>query len=104
MGKPKKPEGALKASIRALIYKSLPPERICIYSIMGGVGQTAGIADIIGCFDGRALAIEAKVGRNKLTDDQQKFRAAWERAGGLFVLAYTVEDVARALGIKGLIW
>lgn len=104
MGKPKKPERALKASIKELVYRCLPPERICLYSIMGGIGQTPGIADIIGCFDGKALAIEAKVGRNKLTEDQEKFRAAWERAGGLFVLAYSVEDVARALGIKGLIW
>ena len=47
---------------------------------------------------GRFLAIECKRHGKRLTAGQEAFKIAVEEAGGLFILAYSVEDVKKTLG------
>lgn len=57
-----------------------------------------GIADIMGAYCGRAIAIETKTQTGKLLETQKRFRTAFERAGGLYVVARSPEDALAALG------
>lgn len=50
-----------------------------------------GTADIMGCVKGCAIAIEVKVGRDKLSSAQVKWRDAWVKAGGVYVEAREFE-------------
>ena len=58
-----------------------------------------GGADIIGCLppNGRTLAVECKVPPNKLTPEQDAFLAAIRRAGGLAIVAESIDDVMEAI-------
>lgn len=51
---------------------------------------------------GRHLGIEAKMMGNVPSDDQLAYRAMFERFGGLYILAYSVDDVDRALRGAGV--
>lgn len=59
--------------------------------------------DIISCLRGRTVCIDAKTGKAVLTDGQEEQRFLWERAGALFIIAHTPEDVETALLDAGLI-
>jgi len=64
---------------------------------------TSGISDIIGCVNGRFVAIELKVGYNKPTALQKAFLKLIEKAGGVSGVAYTwgdVKDILRKAGYK----
>jgi hypothetical protein len=54
-----------------------------------------GSADLIGCYAGRFLAIETKAPGGRLTKEQAAFRDAVQRTGGVWILARSVDDVAR---------
>jgi len=57
-----------------------------------------GISDILGFLkDGRFLAVEGKVGRNKPTPAQEEFIRRVRAAGGVGIIAYSVDDVERGL-------
>jgi len=60
-----------------------------------------GISDIIGClggkYGGRYLAIEVKVGKNKLSEKQQEFLNKIKRCGGIAIVAYSLDDVIAGL-------
>lgn len=76
-------------------------------------GGPAGTSDLIGWHSvvvtpsmvGRKLAVfvacETKAGRRPLTDEQAKFLAAVEAAGGVACCARTEEDLAAALDAVG---
>ncbi len=51
---------------------------------------------------GRHLGIEAKMVGNVPSDDQIAYRTMFERFGGLYILAYSVDDVDRALRAAGI--
>lgn len=57
-----------------------------------------GVADILGIWRIKPLAIEVKVGRDRLSPVQTEFRVEWERHGGLYILAYGLLDVKTGLG------
>lgn len=60
-----------------------------------------GGSDLIGwTADGRFLAIEVKAGRTVTTSQQIRFVEAVAKAGGVGIIARSVEDVMRALGSK----
>lgn len=99
------PEGAVKASIRDFVNRVVGNHRLRLWAIVGGPLQAPGIADYLGVFEGRALAVECKAPGGKQSPAQAKFQEQWERAGGIYVLAYGPEDLAKALGLEGLfIW
>jgi hypothetical protein len=56
-----------------------------------------GSGDIIGASGGRPIAIDAKTGTGRQKQNQQDFQAAWERAGGIYILARSVSDVLAVL-------
>lgn len=60
---------------------------------------TTGDPDLLGCIAGRAFAIELKVGTNKPTKIQEERIKAWQRAGALAGVAYTLDDVKIILGL-----
>lgn len=55
-----------------------------------------GVSDLIGCIDGRAWFIEVKVGRDRQREEQARFQAAVERAGGRYVMG-DLREVLRCL-------
>jgi hypothetical protein len=63
-----------------------------------------GVADVIGCYQtpaaykGRFFAIEVKGPKGKQSDEQADFQREVEKAGGIYILARSVEDVAKILG------
>ena len=59
----------------------------------GGQYGTAGIPDIIVCYKGRFIALEAKVGRNKPTRLQAATIEQIRRAGGVAAVVRSVEEV-----------
>lgn len=59
--------------------------------------QEVGIPDILGCYRGWAVAIEAKMPGGKLSVKQVKFLEQWNRAGGYTLVAYNVEEVKALL-------
>ena len=63
-----------------------------------------GEADIQGIIkkQGRYLCIEVKTGSGDLSDSQIKFKNMFEKFGGLYILARSVEDVEVALSINGI--
>lgn len=69
------------------------------YRKMNGAGQMRGVADILGIFKGRPLAIEVKAKRGVLSEHQAYFLAQFAEAGGIAIVARSVEDVEVALHI-----
>lgn len=62
-----------------------------------------GVLDIAAVVRGKAIWIDAKVGRDTLKPDQRKFAHAVARAGGIAFAAWSVDDVAGALKREGLV-
>lgn len=64
-----------------------------------GVVRSApnGTADLLGAYCGYAVAAEAKTTKGKQTKDQRNFQIAWEKAGGVYILFTSVDDLAWAL-------
>lgn len=62
-----------------------------------------GVLDIAATIKGRAVWIDAKIGRDKLKGKQPNFVAAQERAGGIAFAAWSVDDVRKRLTEEGLI-
>lgn len=59
-----------------------------------------GTPDLMGViYPGKAFGIEVKNAKGKQREAQIKWQAAWEKRGGIYILARSVEDVARGLGI-----
>ena len=63
----------------------------------GGQYGTAGIPDIIACYKGRFIALEAKVGKNKPTKLQAATIDKIRQAGGTAAVVYSIEDVKAVL-------
>jgi hypothetical protein len=58
--------------------------------------DTPGTPDILGITkDGKALAVEAKSAKGRMSGSQEQFRAAWVARGGIYVVAKCVEDLER---------
>lgn len=62
-----------------------------------------GRLDIAATIKGRSVWIDAKIGKDRLKPDQQKFAQAVQNAGGLAFPAYSVDDVRNTLTIEGLL-
>ena len=73
------------------------------YKVLGGLGQIAGLPDIIGCIKGRFFGIEVKTGTGKLSPKQARIRQWILDAGGIYLLVSTVEDVEGFFVREGLI-
>lgn len=63
----------------------------------GGVGSKPGVPDIIACYRGRFIGIEAKVPGGRQRFEQKDRQREIEAAGGIYLLAYDLETVSEAL-------
>lgn len=60
-----------------------------------------GTPDLLGVIaPGRAFAIEVKALRGKQRQVQAAWQLAWERRGGIYILARSLDDVYRGLDIN----
>jgi len=51
-----------------------------------------GIADIMGCYCGKAVAVETKTESGSLLPSQKRFRKAWLRSGGVYIIALSAQS------------
>ena len=73
--------------------------RFATWQAIGYLKRAAGVSDILACVDGRFVAIECKApGKlDNLSDHQRDFLAAVTIAGGLVIVADSLEIVMEAL-------
>jgi Holliday junction resolvase len=55
--------------------------------------QEVGVPDILGCYRGRAVAIEVKTPAGHLSVKQERFLTQWRDSGGYTLVAQSVEEV-----------
>ena len=67
------------------------------FKVHGSQYMKAGIPDIICCYQGKFIGIETKVGKNKMSKIQEQHKKDIEKAGGIHILAYSLEDVQKSL-------
>ena len=94
-------ESQLVQSIKK--YLATLPE-IFFWKEHGGQYGTAGIPDIIVCYHGRFIALEAKVGKNVPTKLQSVTIEQIRKAGGTAAVVRSVEDVKVALAETEAAW
>lgn len=58
-----------------------------------------GVADILGIYKGKPLAIEVKSAKGRLSIEQTAFLEEFLREGGLAFVARSIEDVEKGLAI-----
>ena len=63
------------------------------YTVKVITATKAGVPDIIACLSGQFYGIEVKVGRNKPSPLQLANLRAIAKAGGVDIVAYSLEDV-----------
>lgn len=93
---PRQPEGKLVAAIRALLRdRGARP-----FKIQGGDDsfQEIGIPDLLVCYKGRFVGLEAKMPGGKLSAKQKAVLDEIANAGGTAAVVTTVEQVSRLLG------
>jgi hypothetical protein len=88
----KTPEGKLKEEVKAYLesigaFYFMPPASI--------YGKPT--VDFVVCHEGYFIAIETKVKPRQVTKLQQMFLDAVRLAGGVTVVAYSIEDVKSAV-------
>lgn len=75
-------------------YRAWLDDNGCFWSnVTGGPYSKPGDPDTIACVDGLFVAIEAKTPGKNMTEEQELRRIQIERAGGMHLLAYTLQDV-----------
>ena len=65
-------------------------------------GLPKGFSDLFGhrLWDCRAFYLEVKTAKGQQREAQRNWQKAWEKRGGIYVLARSVEDVYKGLDIK----
>ena len=94
--KPPTPEALLTRAVRSLLNAA----GIMHWKHYGGgpIGEK-GIADIIGCYKGRMIALELKAPNGKVSYYQQRFLDSVKAAGGIALVVRSLEDVIVGLGL-----
>lgn len=64
--------------------KSMDGKRVIRFGLKGS-------PDILGCLDGLFFGIEVKTPTGEQRDAQKKFQAVFERSGGIYIIARSVE-------------
>jgi hypothetical protein len=98
--KPFKIPAQSEAEITRAIRYLLKSQGIWHFKLHQGLGSTPGIPDICGIWKGRALFIEIKTTKGKLSDKQEQKINEINRAGGLAFVARGIDDVIHGLGIQ----
>lgn len=93
------PEGLIKREIMDWLEAnpSCYPRMIQVSGIKGRASPTKGVADIICMWKGRGIAIEVKTCKGVLSKEQTEFMLSWKSAGGIAIVARSLDDVKREL-------
>lgn len=67
------------------------------YRALNQFGAIKGVADILGIYNGRPLAIEVKTTRGVVSEFQKDFLIRFQAAGGISFVARSVDDVVKKL-------
>lgn len=73
------------------------------FKVHGSIYMRAGIPDIICCYKGKFIGIETKDGHNKASELQLAHGRKIEKNDGLFIIAYSVDDVKEVFVKCGLV-
>lgn len=98
MAKKQTPETQLKKAAKDI----LALYRIWTFPVLQGMGAHPGIADRLGIYRGRPLAVEFKSKKGFMSPNQIIFKQQWESRGGIYVECRSIEDLTEALDIKTL--
>ena len=66
-----------------------------VYDQKAGAYRTAakkGVSDVLACFRGRLIAIEVKIGKDRLSEEQIGFMSNITHAGGVAFVATSFDD------------
>jgi len=85
-----------KSLVRSLLRLPARYPRLVLVKTQGGPGRR-GLPDLIGCYQGRALAWEVKVEGGVLTPLQARELERWSQAGAMAAVIRSVEDAERLL-------
>lgn len=96
MGKKMTPEGMLTRSVRDLLHTF----GIFHWKVFQALGSYLGVSDILGIYKGKFLAIELKAPKGKPSLAQVDFLDRVRSEGGIAILAYSLEDVIKGLGLE----
>jgi hypothetical protein len=55
------------------------------------MGMRKGVPDLVIIYSGRIMGLEVKSSDGTLSREQKEFRGEWERAGGIYAVARSVE-------------
>ena len=95
-----KPKPQTEKEITASIRTLLKAFGIFHYKNWQGLGSQKGVSDIVGIYKGKFLAIEVKTEKGKLNDHQSKFLILVKQNGGIAIVARSVHDVFKGLGLE----
>lgn len=73
------------------------------FKVHGEIFMRAGIPDIIACLKGRFIGLEVKDGNNTPSELQLAHGRKIKKAGGIFGVVYSVDDVKKLLQENNLI-
>jgi hypothetical protein len=90
------PEALLTRSVKSLLKAA----GIFHFKHWGGPMGYPGVADILGCYKGRMIAIELKSPKGKATPDQERFLQNVNDAGGIGFVARDIETVIDKLELN----
>jgi hypothetical protein len=108
-------EHHLQASVAEFLGYALPPHEALFLSIPNGgkrakatagklkaEGLQPGAPDLLILWKGRAIGLELKTGKGRLSSEQLAFSMRWTTAGGLYAVARSLEEVADLLDAAGV--
>lgn len=90
--------GKKEKEITAEIRQYLQVKKIFHWKVWQGLGSVAGVPDIIGVLEGgKALFIEVKTEKGKVSDKQASFLENVQRLGAIAFVARNLNDVSSRL-------
>lgn len=72
------------------VFRTLDGKRVVKVSAVG-------VGDLMGAYRGFPVAIETKTVRGRMETTQKRFRDAWRRAGGIYIVARSPAEALAAL-------
>ena len=86
-----------EAKLSKKIMKAWRDRGAWVFKVWGNAHQMSGVPDLVGVYRGRFIACETKMPGNAPSPIQQHRITQIEAAGGLTVVAYSVEEATALL-------